>query len=534
MKKIVNGLLLLSVVALTTSCNKQINELQANPNNATSVTADLILGTVLKEMSGTGDNGNLGGINSWDNAHKFNQYHIGAYGYYGDNQYDWQSGSFNSYLALKNVVKMEEEAAGKGMAAVNPYESIGKFVRAYYYYNLTSMMGDIPLEEALLGKENAKPAYQTQKEVFRYVLSILDTANTHLSELVKSGDNAIASSVQDIYFNGDLAKWQKAVNSFKLRVLISLSNTTGASDLKLAEQFAAIVGNASKYPVFTSQADDLKFTYVATYNQYSLHRDNFGSTASRYGMAETYVKSLTDIKDPRVFVTCEPAWGLAEAAGYSATDFRAFVGESTGQSIDKIEAEASARLFSFINRKRYYSTYVGEPDVLVGYKELCFNIAEAINRGWITGDAEAWYKKGITESMAFYGIDVAATGFTAYFLKSGGLNDIATYPISFNFNDYYAQSAVKYAGGSEGLKQIVLQKYIALFQNSGWEGYFNYRRTGVPTFKNGTGIGNNGTIPKRWGYPSSEQNRNGENWKAALSNQGFSSDDINAKMWLIK
>ena len=66
-------------------------------------------------------------------------------------QYNWQSGSFDSYLTLKNVVKMEEEAAGKGMPAVNPYEAIGKFVRAYYYYNLTSMMGDIPLADALKG-----------------------------------------------------------------------------------------------------------------------------------------------------------------------------------------------------------------------------------------------------------------------------------------------------------------------------------------------------------------------------------------------
>ncbi|MCW3111592.1 MAG: hypothetical protein JWQ09_6098, partial [Segetibacter sp.] len=292
--------------------------------------------------------------------------------------------------------------------------------------------------------------------------------------------------------------------------------------------------NPTKYPVYGSQGDDLKFTYVPTYNQYGLNANNFGSTSTRYGMAQTYVKTLTDLNDARVFITCEPAWKIVDSFKYAPTDFRSFVGESTGQSIDIIETEASARLFSFINRKRYYSTFTGEPDVLVGYKELCFNMAEAINRGWITGDAESWYKKGITESFSFYGIDPAKTDFTAYFLKSGGLTDIAAYPFTFKFTDYYNQPSVKYAAGAAGLKQIILQKYLASFQNSAWEPYFNYRRTGIPDFKNGTGIGNNGIIPKRWSYPNSEQNQNAPNWKAALTNQGFSADDINAVMWLLK
>ena len=533
MKKYIVSIMAIAATIGITSCNKTIDKLQVNPNEAASVTPDLLLGTVLKDISGTGNAGSLGGIDSWDNVHKYNQYFLGAYGYYGDNQYNWQSGSFDSYLVLKNVVKMEEEATSRGIPAVNPYEAIGKFTRAWYFYNLTSMMGDIPLTDALQGISNATPVYTSQKEVFKYVLNILDTANTHLTSLVAAGNNIIASSPQDIYFGGDLSKWQKAVNSFKLRVLISLSKKVGEADLNIPTQFAATVTNPAKYPLFAGQQDDLKFTYIPTYNQYGINADNFGSTSSRYGMSQTYVQSLTDLHDPRVFVTAEPAWKIVDSLHYAPTDFRSFVGESTGQSIDLIETEASARLFSFINRKRYYSTYAGEPNVLVGYKELCFNMAEAINRGWVTGDAETWYKKGIVESMSFYGIDVTKTSFTAYFLKSGGLTDIAAYPFTFNFTDYYNQPTVKYTAAT-GLNQILLQKYLASFQNSAWEAYFNYRRTGVPAFKNGTGIGNNGNIPKRWGYPNSEQNQNSANWKAALTNQGFTADDINGVMWLLK
>jgi hypothetical protein len=168
---------------------------------------------------------------------------------------------------------------------------------------------------------------------------------------------------------------------------------------------------------------------------------------------------------------------------------------------------------------------------------MCFNIAEAITRGWASGNAEDWYKKGITESMAFYGIDVSKTNFTAYFLPPGAnsVTQVAPYPYTFDFNKYYTQAAVKLsATPATAINQIVLQKYIVCFENSGYEGYFNARRTGVPAFDGGTGVGNNGVVPKRWAYPVTEQSQNATNWNAALSNQGFSGDDLNQTMWLIK
>ena len=48
------------------------------------------------------------------------------------------------------------------------------------------------------------------------------------------------------------------------------------------------------------------------------------------------------------------------------------------------------------------------------------------------------------------------------------------------------------------------------------------------------GTGNGGVIPLRWQYPTNEITTNNENLKAALQSQYGGSDDINAKMWLIK
>jgi hypothetical protein len=198
---------------------------------------------------------------------------------------------------------------------------------------------------------------------------------------------------------------------------------------------------------------------------------------------------------------------------------------------------ASANLYSFPNRKRYYSTFVDEPDVIVGYKEQCFNIAEGIGRGWISGNAENFYKTGIIESMKFYGIDVTQPGSTAYFLPPGKTSStqVTPYPVSFNFIRYYAQTAVQLSTNPVmAIQQIVLQKYITMFQNSGYEAYYSWRRTGVPAFQGGSGVRNNGVIPIRWAYPVSEQAQNAANWNAALQNQQFSADDLNQKIWLLK
>ncbi len=75
---------------------------------------------------------------------------------------------------------MENEAKAIGTPTLNPYSAIGRFVRAYYFYNLTSMFGDVPLTDALLGALNKTPSYTPQAQVFAYVLNQLDTANSDL------------------------------------------------------------------------------------------------------------------------------------------------------------------------------------------------------------------------------------------------------------------------------------------------------------------------------------------------------------------
>lgn len=512
---------ILSIVlaSLAVSSCKDFDELELNPNKPVAAPASLVLNGVLNDLYERGYNPDQ----------RQNQFYCCNYNYYGTNEY-WSSATLN-YMTLKNVQKMEEEAMKTGAPEINPYSSLAKFLKAYFYVRMSQRVGDIPQMDALLGLENPAPSYDAQKSVYLQVLTWLDEANQNMADLI-AGNNASFSG--DIYFNNDLRKWQKAVNTFKLRVLISLSKREGESDLNIISRFKQVMDNPDQFPVMEGLEDNLQYVYNGTANLFPTNPGNRGFDKGRYNMADTYLGTLTSLSDPRAYVVANPAESKI-AGGTNPTDFAAFVGAPSGESLDDMTFKAGNGDYSFINQKRYYTTLAGpEPAIQLGYPEMCFNIAEAINRGWVTGDAESFYKEGIFASWEFYGI---VPGATLEITEPDEDNVLATVPVTLStLDNYYAQTAVEYAGdNASGLEQIITQKYLAFYQNSGQEAYFNYRRTGIPVFDVGPGTGNGGVIPKRWIYPTSERTNNTENYNAALTNQfGSEVDDLNHELWINK
>ncbi|MBL7726051.1 MAG: SusD/RagB family nutrient-binding outer membrane lipoprotein [Dinghuibacter sp.] len=529
MKKILSIQLMALVVLFATGCQK-FSELEKDENRPVSVTPGLIFNGVVVGMHD----------GAWNLLHRWNQFACCNYNYYGNQEYNWTTASF-SYTTLKNVVKMEEEALRSGLPAGNVYAALGKFFRAFYYYKMTMLTGDIPVKQAL-NPSVLTPEYDTQKDVFKQVLQWLDEANTALGQLIASGDNSLSG---DIYFSNNLGQWRKVVNAFKLRVLVSLSKKEADTDLNIKQKFQAIMSDVSNNPLLTGNADNMQYQYNSQFNKYPVNPDNYGFDATRYNMSDTYLGKLVALKDPRVFFVAEPA-GAKLKSGLLPTDHNAFAGASSAQDLADMSTRAGtdngpAYLpgeYSFYGRKRYYTGYTAEPTIVIGYPEMCFNIAEAINRGWVTGNAEDWYKKGIQAAQTFMGVKEGAND--VFFIKPGasptGADAYNKHTVNFSFNTYYAQPAVQYAGNNaNGLNQVLTQKYLAFFQNSGWEAYFNYRRTGVPAFaQGGAGTGNSGQIPKRFQYPVSEQSTNSAHLSAALQRQFGGADNINAEMWVIK
>jgi Starch-binding associating with outer membrane len=507
---------LFTILILTLHACQDFNELEKNDNKPNQVPPGLVLNGIQNDMY----------ERPWSLEHRQNQFWCCNYNYYGTNEY-WSAAGFNFYT-LKNVMKMEEEAMRTGAGQVNPYAALGKFFRAYFYVRMSQRMGDLPLEDALKGLDNTAPKYDSQEEIYVAVLKWLTDANIEFQELIDVGDNTLQG---DIYLNNDMAAWQRVVNSFKIRVLISLSKRADDSSIDVKGEFAKMMNDPETYPLMTSNTDNVQFKYNGTTNLYPLNPGNKGFDKNRYNLAETHIGLLTSLKDPRVFVVANPAKKKI-ADGVSATSFDAFVGASSGESLDNMSIGAQNGEYSYVNQKRYYGSLIGpEPAVQIGYAEQCFNIAEGINRGWFAGDAEEFYVKGIRASMEFFGITQGST-ISVYDQDT----DAVLGTVTADVTDYLGQSAVEYKGdNADGLRQILEQKYLSLFQQAGQEAYFNFRRTGIPDFLTGPGTGNNNLIPKRWLYPVTEKNNNGDNYNAAVASQfGSAGDNLNVDLWINK
>jgi hypothetical protein len=516
--------LLIVLLVSANSCKKQFDQYTPDPNNPVTVPPYLVLRQVLDDMI----------VYPFGDADKFCQYVLSSYTYYGDNEY-WTGSAGLNYGTLRNVAAMDKEAK-KSAGEKNPYSALAKFFKAYFFIDMSLKVGDVPMSEALQGLENPTPKYDSQKDVFKQSLDLLEEANTDLAALISSAD---VSLLGDFYFEerinsptgslNALKQWQKVVNTYKLRVLIELSKKADDADLGVKQKFTEVLSNPAKYPIMESLSDNLEYVYNNAFNKYPNNKDNYGFDATRICVAATWVNTLSSLKDLRVMKVADPARGL----GYPDTDFRSFVGASNGEDVSTMGGKVENGLYALVGRKRYYEGYLGENTFIVGYPEMCFNIAEAINRGWATGDADSWYQKGIKASFDFYGVVDGDN--TVSFLRSLVPGDFITYTVNFSYAAYFNQPAVKYAGNNAtGLNQILTQRYLSLARNSGYEAYYQWRRTGVPTFTTGPGIGNSGVIPLRWQYPSAELSTNKDNYNAAVQSQYGGDDNINAKMWLIQ
>jgi hypothetical protein len=493
------NILIIAMIFITGACTN-FEDLADDPNRATVVPPSMLLTEVLRVMNNVDDEG------PWSGAQRDNQFWAISFDYYGDQDYNWGSAPLR-YTTLSSVKAMEKEASKLGTK--NKYGALAKFFNAYFLDYMSKRMGDIPMSEALKAKSSnpiTKPKYDTQKEVYIEILKLLNEANDQITAAkVEVGTGAIEG---DFLYNGDLNKWQKAINVFHLRVLISLSKKT--AEVGVVDELKKMIENPSKYPLMNGIEDNMTRNFSdENGNNYALNQANFGRNRNRNVMGGTYLNILKANKDPRIYKVADPATFY-----FNATDplnLSAYIAPNTGDQQGPMQVASDQGKLSYPNVKRYYSTYVGEGYVLIGYAEQQFIIAEAINRGWISGDAAAFYTKGIKASMDFYAVN------------------------SVDISTFLSSSNIVYKGNNaNGLEQILTQKYVAFFQNSERESYFNFRRTGIPAFNVGPANKNGNKIPMRWKYPQGEFENNSENVNAALTRQYGGTDDINAVMWLLK
>jgi hypothetical protein len=138
------------------------------------------------------------------------------------------------------------------------------------------------------------------------------------------------------------------------------------------------------------------------------------------------------------------------------------------------------------------------PSNLMTAAEVNFILAEAAERslgGLAPAAAKGYYEAGIRASMNQWGVPASAA------------------------DAYIAQANVQYKGGTAGLKQIAVEKYVALFADGGTT-WTEWRRTCQPeTIKAGPNATST-TVPRRFMYSPTEVSVNGTQLSAAIARQG--------------
>ncbi|MCX8211007.1 MAG: SusD/RagB family nutrient-binding outer membrane lipoprotein [Lewinella sp.] len=467
------------LVLFLTACG-DLEEFNENPNapSIDQASPELILPKILYEVGnhvtadlGWGTGNVIMQLVATNNFTGTDRYLLGSYG-----------GTWN---AMYRNARDGQNVSDLGERLGNPnYEAIGLVLKAYCLQYLTEMYGDVPYTNALDGKTDGEfqPSYTPQAEVYQGLLADYATAADLFNTTVPvSGD---------ILFNGDIDKWIKFTNGLRVRTMMRLEKRWGELGLSAAD-LQRLVSNEN-------HMDELGDSALLPYlpvgaNRWPRHTGRVGSFDEKR-MSQTIETVLKGLNDPRLPILFRPVDNPASDE---------FQGVPNGLSEDAASNFSGGAL----NQSRLGLRFREEPAavdmVFMHQPELLFLLAEAAEKGYITGDAEAFYLDGIRGTMTYYGTEASA--------------------------DYLSQSGVAYTGTrEEKLAKIAQQKWLSLFM-VGLEAWFDYRRTGLPVLTPGPNASLD-QLPVRIQYPDDEQVLNAINYQVVISAQG--ADEITTETWL--
>jgi len=482
------SLSILGLIVLASGCTKNFDEINTNPNAPTAVNSGLLLPQIQRDMM----NALLG--ETWGIGNIVIQ-HTAKNQFVNEDRYLWGelNGIWNNVYDNNRDIKIilqQSEANGE-----NNYKAVALIMKSWMFSLATDAYGDVPYSEAISAKEGQNyPKYDTQEEIYNGILGDLKTA----SDLLGTSSESVAG---DVIFKGDISKWKKLANSLRIRALMRISRKRDVSaDLR------AIVDNTATYPIFESVADNAVYAYSASApDQFPLFSSRIGSF-NEFRASKTLLDTLQSLNDPRMPIFFRPTPDTESSAN------PVFAGIPNGlNDVDALQYNGGPQFQSRIG-STFYEQAISTSGlsitkgIVMTFAELQFLLAEAAEKGLISGDAKAYYENGVNASFQFYGLTTPA--------------------------GYLTLPEVAYGGTQEGnLAKIGFQKWVSLYFQ-GLEAWFDWRRTGIPALLPGISNQNDDKIPVRFRYPIIEQALNADSRKAAVDRQG--PDDLNSKMWHLK
>jgi hypothetical protein len=515
---------------LLAGCTGDFESTNTNPNKIT-VNSDKLSASALFEPILYGGTNYLTYISYYWNDELIQ--HTAGTGYTTSTQHRYSIGDAN-WTSLWNglarygsdIHEMNRLATAQNDEAV---QAVSRTLYVLYMQNLTDMFGDIPYSEAYQGTDgNMKPVYDSQEKVYAEMCACLEQANKMYAEspYVNSSYPAL-----DAMYGFDMAKWRKFNNTLYLRLLGRLTNRTATivdstANLNVAQKMQQIVDNPSTYPVFESNADNATVHYSAVAPYYSEFDPQTNSDADfqQYRLTQQMIKMMV-IKDPNnetVDTYVDPRLPIIGVKRDKYTYWKGTVsgGLAENQSTD----DKGASLLNLQTLRRNNSD-----EFLMGYDEMLFILAEAAERGMISGGEEKarqYYEAAVKANIEKW------SAFAKASVTTGTVP--AEYDVTDDQINEFLQSALaSWDLNTDHLKLIVDQKYIATFW-VGMESWNDYRRTGYPELTIGAGTDpNDYTLPTRMGYPNTSVATNAEHVAEALKRMG-GENNMKTPVWWSK
>lgn len=474
-------------LVLTSSCKKEFESLNRNPNSLEVADSSTLLSNIIvNEFKGKADI-------AWTLGNAFSQQATFSADYY-NHPARYQPVSNDPYWTLnytnaRDAGTLADRAQAAGNGAV---QGVALALQAYAFAQLTELWGDIPFKQALQGQSGTFTApYDSQQTVYTDPdLGIL--AQLRKAEgLLKANPQGVIAG--DALYGGSAVKWRKLVNGLRLRYLLRVS---GKLDVK-----AEMQGIVSDGAIFQSAAEagvlPLQTTGVYVFASVLERAGDFNVKYLNTLLYNAYRTTGDQDRLPLIFAK--------NAASATQPGFNfAYYG---GLPIVTEASTAQLNQASLFNAS--FRTASGSPLLysrILNYSEVQFILAEAAQKGYLsTGNAQTYYEQGVRAAYAEYGLADARA--TAYLLNPGAAYSAAT-----------------------GLSQIITQKWMANL-NNGFEGWIEYKRTGFPAFDTGGNANlNGGKIPNRFIYPDSEKSINNSNYTTEIAKSG-GLDDPNYRPW---
>lgn len=367
---------------------------------------------------------------------------------------------------LKNVTLLERTASEAEPGTQNNILAQGKLTKVLAYWQATMLWGEVPYLQAV-DFETALPTFDDQEVILRGLVGEIDESLALIDDTSAKIENG------DLIYGGDMELWERFANSLKLKILMQIANVDPGS---VSSQIAEVVNQ----PLIEENSQNAQLNYLdapGNFNPFWSILNNFagGINPTWYIAGEVPFNLLQELDDPRLSSFYDEGADGDENVGTGM-----FFPPAASGSYPSAASDRAIMSLKVIRPDR--------PDTYLIAAETQLLKAEAILRGFASGDAQAAFEAGVRAAFDEFDLtagEIAEDAEDAYVASLGSLSALSE---------------------ADALTAIREQLYLANFQRLP-DAWAEWRRTKVPTITPPTNSSVTGVV-RRFFYPPDEVGAN--------------------------